>query len=211
MEVVDTPRTPDTVYVVDNRELERRVAGLELRLLERQAQIQELEARIDVILRDLVRSMARNQALATRAEAASAIAEATMVVEELRAAFAGAAAPAVDEAQMLVDMSAAEFDGGNYGGAVYIAAQVRIMAGTTGAPAAGALREGEVPFAAPIALEVGRDSNVREGPGTAFAALFVLTAGSRVTGSSYLNDWVRVTDEQGRSGWIFYELLANRR
>jgi SH3-like domain-containing protein len=49
---------------------------------------------------------------------------------------------------------------------------------------------------------------VREGPGTGFKVLFTLEEGSPVTAHSYAEQWVRISDEGGRSGWVFYNLVG---
>jgi len=56
----------ETVTVRD-REAEQRVSRLELRLMERDAQVEDLQARLDEARREVVRSMAKVQTLATRA------------------------------------------------------------------------------------------------------------------------------------------------
>src|SRR5205807_6866322 len=65
---VDTTRA--TARAAD---LEQRVARLELRVLERDAQIEEVQTRLDDARQEVVRAMAKLQTLATRAEAASGI------------------------------------------------------------------------------------------------------------------------------------------
>src|SRR5207247_4119221 len=74
---------PETVTVRDPQ-LEQRVARLELRLLERDAQMDELQARLDEARREVVRAMAKLQTLASRAEAASAVAETDVAVHWFR-------------------------------------------------------------------------------------------------------------------------------
>jgi uncharacterized protein YgiM (DUF1202 family) len=70
------------------------------------------------------------------------------------------------------------------------------------------LRSGETPFAFPIRLKVSSRGNVREGPGTNFSVAFEVESGNVLTGFSYTDEWVRVTDESGRTGWIFRTLIA---
>src|SRR6267143_6021673 len=62
-------------------ELDQRVARLELRLLEREAQIDALQERLDDARQEVVRAMAKLQTLATRAGAASAMAEAEVALQ----------------------------------------------------------------------------------------------------------------------------------
>jgi SH3-like domain-containing protein len=56
-------------------------------------------------------------------------------------------------------------------------------------------------------MEVSRTSNVREGPGLNFDILFTLQADAPLMGLAYKNQWVRVRDDRGRSGWIFHALV----
>src|SRR5207249_2194435 len=80
--------------------------------------------------------------------------------------------------------------------------------GTLGGGDLTTLRAGEVLFALPISLQTMGRANVREGPGAAFHVVFTLDAGTNVTGRSYADQWVRVTDESGRTGWIYYGLVG---
>jgi hypothetical protein len=211
---------PDTVtnrvvvetVTVRDPELERRGAVLGLQVLEREAQIQDLERRLDEARQEAVRAMARLQTLATRAEAASGIAEAEIGVQTLRNQAGSASVGELEQAEQLLRMSTTEFDNQNYGGSLYLATQAKNLAkaGETriaGTPRA-ALRPGEVPFAIPLSLRVEGAANVREGPGTSFPVLFTLEPGAQFVGHSYLNEWVRISDAQGRTGWVFYNLVS---
>jgi SH3-like domain-containing protein len=37
-----------------------------------------------------------------------------------------------------------------------------------------------------------------------------LDAGRPLTGFSYVDQWVRVADDGGRAGWVFYNLVRKR-
>lgn len=204
----------DTVRVtVPDPEQQRRIAELEVRLLERDAQIERLEASLEETRREVVRSLARIQTSATRAEAASALAEADIAVQSLRTR--DAQAPELAPARRLLDESTAEFGKQNYGGALYLANQVKSLAasgrGRLGAGGNGGVpRPGEERFSVPVPLEVNRRANVRDGPGTTFRVLFTVERGAMLTGVSHLADWVRVTNGDGRGGWVFYNLVTRR-
>ena len=73
-----------------------------------------------------------------------------------------------------------------------------------------ALRPGEVPFAVPLNLQAVGHANVREGPGTSFHVAFTLESGAAIVAYSYADEWVRITDDGGRSGWIFRTLIGKR-
>ena len=216
--VASTPLPADTVYVatVDTirvREprdtVHERLAGrLQMELLEREAEVADLRQKLDDAIREVVRTMARPQTVATRAEAASAMAEAELAYQTLRNR-AGTGLVAL-EAKRLLDQSSGEFSKSNYAGAIYLANQAKkverspaALGSETGDPPVA----GEVPFATPIPLTVTARSNIREGPGTEFPVRLTLDRGTVVRGISYAGDWIRVADERGAGGWILGALL----
>ena len=208
------PRAPrvvrDTLTVKDP-ELERRVARLELRLLEKQAQVEELQSRLEETRAEVVRAMAKLRTGASRAEAASGMAEAEVALQSLRSS-ATPQAPEAAQVTKLVTQSAAEFDKQNYGGALYLATQAKALASSYRGHVVEGSREGsrpgESPFALPIRLRVASRGNIREGPGTGFAVAFAVESGTMLTGLSYVDEWIRISDESGRGGWIFRALVG---
>lgn len=207
------PVRVDTVILKDP-ELQRRVERLELNLLEKEAQIDELQATLDDTRQEVVRAMARLQTLATRAEAASGLAEAEVALQSLGPSGGQQVAPEAVQAKRLLDLGTAEFNKQNYGGALYLANQTKtVAAGAKGRLASGewaTLRSGEVLFAVPLRLQTTGRANVREGPGANFRTLATLEAGTPVKGYSYADQWVHVRDESGTGGWISYSLLGRR-
>ena len=203
---------PETVVVRD-RDQDRRVAALELRMLERDAQIVALTGQLNDARQEVVRAMARLRTLATRAEAASGMAEAELAVQSLKAK-ADRDAPELAQAQQLLDLSGGEFNSENYGGALYLANQAKTVAKAAESRVASAhnlaTRPGEVLFAIPVPLKVVSRANVRDGPGTNFSVLYTLEGGTLVLGHSYATDWVRVVDDSGRAGWITRNLVTGR-
>lgn len=207
--VRDTVRVVDTVTVETDAGLRPQLAQLQLQLLERDAQLEELRARLDDARREVVRAMAKLQSLATRAEAASAIAEAEVALRQLRGTQpAGAAAT---QAARLLQLANAEFEGQNYAGALYLANEAKKTAVGSAESAGAQRRPGEVAFAVPLRLETTTRSNVRDGPGTQFSVLFTLEAGAPIVAQSHVDDWLRVSDADGRIGWIFHTLVTARR
>jgi uncharacterized coiled-coil protein SlyX len=200
----------DTVSVKDS-ELERRIAELELRLLEKEAQVDELKTRLYDTRGEVVRTMAKLQTVASRAEAASGMAEAEIALQALKAS-SGQNSPEVSEVARLVRESTAEFNKANYGGALYLAGQAKALAGVSRGRVsqAGTARNGETPFAAPVRLRSTGRGNVREGPGTSYSVAFSLEGGTSLTGYSYVDEWIRISDDNGRSGWIFRSLVTRR-
>lgn len=193
-------------------DLERRIARLELSLMEKEAQVEELQSRLDETRQEVVRAMAKLQTLASRAEAASGIAEAEVALQTLRTAPGQAPTPEGTQATRLLKESSAEFDKGNFGGALYLANQAKMLAGAArvrlSAGERGAQRPGETAFALPIRLIAAGRGNVRAGPGTGSRIEFAVEAGDALIGYSYVDEWIRIGDDSGRGGWIFRSLVA---
>jgi len=209
---VDRPvRRTDTVADPETRQ---RLSQIEAEVLARDARIQVLEDQLEEARREVVRTMARSQTVASRAEAASGIAEAELAIRTLRTAAGRRPAPEVAPAERLLAESNGEFEKGNFGGALYLASQSRVIAGQGtdrfSRTEAENLRPGETQFQVPLRLRSTSRANVRDGPGTGYRVLFTLDAEQPVTGSSYVEGWVRITDEQGRSGWIARSLVQSR-
>jgi hypothetical protein len=207
-ESVPVARAETVTVVRTDPALERQLAEVQLRLLEKDALIESLQDLLDEAQREVVRSLAKLQTSASRAEAASGMAEAELAVQTLRRAGGADLA----RAERLMSESAAEFNQANYGGALYLANQVKNVAGQRGQVGAGAdqVRPGETAFARPVTLETNARANVREGPGTNFRILFTLEKGISLKGQSHVTGWIRITDDEGRTGWISQGLVNGR-
>ena len=190
--------------------LEREIAGLELQLLEAAAEVGELQERLDEARREVVRSMARQQSVATRAEAASGMAEAELALQSLPASAASRA----EEIRELTQESSAEFEKANYGGALYLANQAKgaalIARGQLAEAQEGPLQQHERSLALPLQLETTTGANVRSGPGTGFGVVFTLPQQSPVVAYSSAEQWLRIVDDTGRRGWISQSLIRGR-
>ena len=212
---------PDVVVVVDtvvvraaaDAELEQRVATLQLQLLERTAQVEDVQRQLDGTRQEVVRAMSRLQTFASRAEAASAMAEAEIGVAAVTEAAGDEEVPEAVEARDLLVRSQAEFAAENYGGALYLASQARNVARTREVRLTGTEQEdrrpSEVLFALPVPLETARRSNVRSGPGLGFRVLVTLDPATPLVGHSHTEEWVRITNELGLDGWIFHNLVTS--
>jgi hypothetical protein len=207
-----TAAPPATAPARDREpELEREVARLRIQLLERSAQLAETDRRLDEATTEVVRAMARLRTLATRAEAASAIAEAEVTLQQLRGRAGQQAVEEARQAELALRAAGAAFDGENYGGAVYLATQGK-RAATAGR---GRLAEAEaVPaqtreraFAVPVALTTASRANLRAAPGVAADLVATVDAGTPLTAYAYTPDWIRVTMAGGRTAWVHHSLV----
>jgi uncharacterized coiled-coil protein SlyX len=221
----DPARTPaDTGRTTTRRQpavardtaLEQRAARLELKVLEQETQVAELQSRLDDARREVVRAMAKLQSLATRAEAASGMAEAEIALQALRSANGNNSPPSPEYGQgsQLLQLATAEFDQQNYAGALYLATEAKNAAaagqGRVSSDDRTSTRKGEVPFALPLRLQTTGRSNVREGPGANFKVMFTLETGVPIVAYSYAEQWVRIKDGNDRPGWIHQSLIDRR-
>lgn len=208
-----TQRVP---AVVRDTALEQRAARLELKVLEQEAQVEELQSRLDDARREVVRAMAKLQSLATRAEAASGLAEAEIALQAVRTANGNnsPSSPEYGQGSQLMQLATTEFDQQNYAGALYLATEAKNAAaagrGRVASDDRSATRRGEVPFARPLQLQTTGRANVREGPGAGFKVLFTLETGVSIVAYSYVDQWVRIKDDGDRSGWIHQTLIDRR-
>lgn len=216
-----SPAGSDTVLVVDtvrteasaDAAMEARIARLELMLLERDARLQEMQTTLDATRQEVVRSLAKLQTQASRAEAASGLAEAEIALQALGRMAGGTELAEYGQARARVTESSTEFGLENYGGALYLASEARALArsGQTrlSRNRGGPLHAGEMLFATEVPLQTGpQRANVRTGPGMGFEIVHTLDPATPLTGQSYTNEWVRVVDDRGREGWIFHTLVA---
>jgi uncharacterized coiled-coil protein SlyX len=194
-------------------ENDKRVARLELALMDKEAQVDDLQARLDETRQEVVRAMAKLQTLATRAEAASGMAEAELALQPLKVA-AAQSSPEAAQAKRLLSESSSEFGKQNYGGALYLANQARALATTGRGRLSGSdrapERPGETAFGLPIPLKAVSGGNVREGPGLGAKVAYSVQSGDTLIGYSYVDEWIRITGEDGRNGWIFRSLVERK-
>jgi hypothetical protein len=194
-------------------ELDRRIARLELALMDKEAQVDDLQARLDETRQEVVRAMAKLQTLATRAEAASGMAEAELALQPLKVA-APQSSPEAAQAKRLLGQSSTEFGKENYGGALYLANQAKALATAGRGRLTGnertPERPGETAFGLPIPLKTVTAGNVREGPGLTSRVAYSVQPGDSLTGYSYVDEWIRISDADGRNGWIFRNLVERK-
>ena len=205
------PKVVRETVTVRDPDLDKRVARLELQVLSRDAQIEDLQQKLEDTRAEVVRAMAKLQSVASRAQAASSMAEAEVALQTMKAA-GGDDPPEEAQVTRLVRQAATEFDKQNYGGALYLANQAKNLVsaykGRLSVAGRESARPGETPFAVPIKLVTTTRGNVRGGPGTGFPIVFAADSGTTLTGFSYADEWIRISDDGGRGGWIFRTLVS---
>lgn len=194
---------PETVTVRDPV-MAGELARTKVLLLERNARIADMVRRLAEATTEVVRAMARLRTLATRAEAASAIAEAEVTVQQLRAGQEST--PEGAQAEGSLRSASAAFEAENFGGAVYLATQAKRIAtaarGRLAESGGASARANERPFALPVPLTTTATANLRAAPSGGAAVVTTVPAGTALTAYSYELDWLKVSTAAGLSGWV---------
>lgn len=189
-------------------------ANLYLLLLEKKAYIARLTEQIEKVISEVVRAKAKLRSLESKAEAASNLAEAEIAVESVRArGETWKGDPNVIKAKQLTRLGAREFEEGNYGGALYLTRQAKRLIETAQARSMDQEKspvvEGEVPFLLPLNLQLLTESDVRKGPGSQFDVMYSWENGTVLIAHAFKGQWVRVTNEDGLGGWVFYKSVGS--
>ena len=107
-------------------EMDERLAKPLLLLLERDAQIQNLDKKLDEAMQETVRSKAKLASQESRAEAATNLAEAEVALKTLKSAVQGLEKrPEYGHVVQLMKTSAEELKKENYGGSLYLTNQIK--------------------------------------------------------------------------------------
>jgi len=139
----------------------------------------------------------------SRADAVSAIAEAS--VEVARAADrAGWRPDELAEARAKLEEAERQVDAGHFGSAIFFASRAERIAARALADAKSADAARDVRFVA------GRRVNLRAGPSTQDRVLGVLVQGTPVYPERQQGDWVLVRSAPGPVGWIHATMIRNR-
>jgi chromosome segregation ATPase len=180
------------------RRLEKNYRGLQVSsesdIRNMTARLESVRAARDEAIREVVRTRARIQGLASKAEAAAMFAEARVFVDRMEEdAYSTTARESLDLARSYLHSGKKELDNGNPGGAAYlfdlVSAQYQSF--------------GEVDtrtFALP-----GSGVVLRREPITSSAAIKKLSRGTRLKGIKRQGNWIQVQIPDGRQGWIPYD------
>lgn len=206
----------------EHKVLKEEVAGLKLLLLEKNIQnkgfekrLGSLQNKLDETIQEVVRDKAKLRSLDSKAEAASNMAETEISLKMLKGQESNTEIEAdLAHAEHLLIRSTQEFKKENYGGALYLANRARNQMRMAQIRHAGRDKlepvSGEILFSLPIPLKVIRSSNLRQGPGLDFKVIATLKPQTLLVGYSYKGQWVRVKNQDGRTGWVFQTLVGGR-
>ncbi|MBW8772280.1 MAG: SH3 domain-containing protein [Gemmatimonadetes bacterium] len=206
------PAVVETVTVRDP-ETAAELGRTKVQLLERNARLADMDRRLTEATTEVVRAMARLRTLATRAEAASAIAEAEVTLQQLRGRAGQQAPPEVAQAEGALRSASQAFDAENFGGAVYLATQAKRIAtagrGRLADAGSTTMRPNERPFALPVPLTTTSTANLRSSPTGSASVVTTVPTGTALTAYSYEQDWLKVTTADGTSAWVHQSVVRS--
>ncbi|WP_319523507.1 SH3 domain-containing protein [uncultured Desulfosarcina sp.] len=205
-------------------DLERRIADLEIQLLQKEALTIELQRRaalrqqrLDSAITEVVRTKSKLRTIESKAEAASTIAEAEIAVKSLQSRVDEGAQDQIEvleKAKRLLEQSTAEFKARNFGGALYLAVQSKNQIAAVDnrfqGRDEGAGMAGETVFSHPLRLKVIKNTNLREGPGLDYKVCSTLESGTAIVGHAYKENWIRIDTEKDQTGWVHQSLVTAR-
>ena len=204
-----------TCFSLASQELDRKLARLQLLSLEKEAQNKELNIKLEEAIVEVVRAKAKLRSLETKAEAASTLAEGEIALKTFRTNAADVENDTNTlKAEELLKASELELKKENYSGALYLATQAKALIREdqerSNDREKKPMMAGEVPFTLPLPLRVVSQTKVKEGPGLDSKVLFSVQQGTALVGYSFKGPWVHVRGEDGRGGWIYYNLISGR-
>lgn len=200
---------------LDDRE--RSLTRLQLSMLARQAEINQLILAQENTIQEVVRAQAKLRSRNNRAESVASMAEATMLIKQAgEQATNGQQQALVERARQMLVMSHGVLAEENYDGAAFLASQamsvVQPIKGMADSQGTGAvMNEREIAFAVPLGMRVLKHSNLRSQPSLTGSVLSQLQAGESVKAFGYSGEWLYIERSAGESGWIYYQLLGATR
>lgn len=195
-------------------EFDAKLARLEALLSEKDAQIQKLHRKLDDTIQETVRTKSKLRSQENKADAVSSFAEAETAMKTFKESRPGADKwSEITQANALMQMGADELKKENYSGTLYVTNQVKAVLKDVqeNAQGRGTMTpvDGEVLFALPLPLKIAASGKVREHPAADSVVAWSVERGTSPVALSYKGPWIRVKGEGGRSGWIFYNLIAS--
>jgi len=205
-------------------DLERRIADLEIQLLQKEALTIELQRRavsrqqrLDSAITEVVRTKSKLRTIESKAEAASTIAEAEIAVKAMQSRIDEGDRDQIEvleKAKRLLEQSTTEFKALNFGGALYLAVQSKNQVTSADNQLQGrdegARMAGETTFDHPLRLKVIKNTNLRTGPGLRFKVTDTLKSSTAIVGHGYKENWIRIETENGQTGWVHQSLVTTR-
>lgn len=195
-------------------ELRNEVAKLELKLLEKQAEINQLQLSQQNAIREAVRTKAKLRSRSSKAEAVANMVETKMALKAIKVEQINEQEKRIlKQANALIEMSDKALDEGNIDGASFLSSEARqlILNINLQKSSYDQADKGmaKIIFLTPLNMKTIKKSNVRVSPDLEGRILYKLERGQQVKALAHTDKWIHIEDSRRRKGWIYYQLLKN--
>ncbi len=194
------------------KKLTNKIAGLKLKLLEKQAEINQLMISQQNFISEAVRVKAKLRSLHGKAGAVAGMIETKIALQAVKADQLNEQQKRIlSQANSLILISDKALDEGNIDGATFLSGKARQLILTINMqnkdddPSDQHMEK--VTFIIPLAMKTTRRSNVRDKPDIKSKIQFQLEADVQVNALWYTDKWIYIEDDTNRKGWVYYYLL----
>ena len=190
-----------------NKELTLKVEQLQQKLLKKQAEINKLVFSRQHVVQEAVRSRAKLRSNSGKAETVANIAEARAVIKSVSAKPLNKQQRSlIREAEQMIAKSIAALEKNDIDSAFRLSSRSRQLAQSNYSLHESVQEKEDVVLITPQTMRVLAECNVRKAPGMT-EILFTLKKVVKVKALAYTEKWIEVETEDGRRGWIYYQLL----
>lgn len=217
------PQVPEPVVTQQNDQAEKqlelqvkkltnKIAGLELKLLEKQAEINQLMISQQNSISEAVLAKAKLRSYLGKAGAVAGMIETKMALKAIKVDQMNEQQKRIlSQANSLILMSDKALDEGNLDGATFLSGKARQLILTISMQNKDDEQSDQhlekVTFIIPLTMKTFRRSNVRDKPDINSEIQFQLEGDVQVNALWYTDKWIYVEDDTNRKGWVYYYLL----
>ena len=190
------------------------ITSLQMALLEREAQLQQITLEQQATIQEMVRTQAKLRSRNSRAETATLLAEVTITIKKAKGVAHPNQSAIVERSQQLLAQANDAFQAENYDSASFLARQG--ISGIQGLIVQNSYSDNtnlkqqvDQLFAIPLNMRVIGSSPMRSMPSNDGDIIVVLEPDAQLTAIGYKGTWVKVVwnSETRTDGWVFYNLL----
>ena len=193
-------------------ELSNEVARLELKLLEKQSEINQLLQSQRNAIREAVRAKSKLRSHSSKAGAVANMVETKIALKAINPEQLNEQQQSIHaQAKELIAMSDKALDEGNIEGASFLSGKARQLIMTINGQSSNGEKQdrslARVHFISPLSMKTAKRSNVRDIPDLKGKVLFQLQSGVQVRALAHSDAWIQIEDARNRKGWVYYQLL----
>lgn len=184
---------------------------MQMELVEKQAEINRIKSSQEDLTQEVEQNKIRRPAPGTKVEAVTYLAEVVTDIDAAREFATAGEQEVFAQADSFLAESKTELERGDFDKVRSLASQAMKLIQDMRSKSALNMREKNntyFNFIAPLQLQSAKRSNIRIRPGTQEKILVTLAEKSTVAATGYQGTWIKVTLNDGETGWIHYSLLV---